>query len=64
MIGDAGTTTEELLAAWRQAESDISDTNPGSAERVEATHLADEARERYQARVDMLRTLAMDLRDA
>ena len=64
MIGDAGTTTEELLAAWREAESAISDSEPGSGERVEATHRADEARERYQARVDMLGTLAMDLRDA
>jgi hypothetical protein len=64
MIGDAGTTTEELLAAWREAETAITDTEPGSAERVEATNRADEARERYQARVDMLGTLAMDLRDA
>ena len=63
MIGDAETTTEELLAAWRQAESAISDTNPGSAERAEATRLADEARERFHARVETLGTLAMDLRD-
>lgn len=63
MIGDAGTTTEELLAVWREAESAINDTEPGSAERVEATRLADEARERYQARVDTLGVLAMDLRD-
>lgn len=57
---DAGKTTQELLDAWRQAESAINDIEEGSIARMFMTQRADEAREAYQARIDALAEMELD----
>jgi hypothetical protein len=60
MIGDAGTTTEELREAWRAAESAVRGSDPGTPEHAEAIRREDAAHAAYQARIDALKA---DLRD-
>jgi hypothetical protein len=57
---ESGKTTEELINAWRTAESAMNETAEGSVARMFATQQADEAREAYQARIDELAETKVD----
>jgi hypothetical protein len=48
----SGSDVERTLAAWREAERAVDETPPGSSDRAEAVHQAEEARDAYQAQVD------------
>ena len=53
-------TTDQLLAAWRQAEIEVNGTAIGTAEHAAALREADRAREAYLLRIDVMKD---DLRD-
>jgi hypothetical protein len=57
---DVGSTTEELLNAWRKAESAMNETVEGSLARMFTAHRTDEAREAYQARIGARANLKLD----
>jgi hypothetical protein len=57
---DAGKTTQELLDAWRKAESAIFEIEEGSLARMFMAQQADEAREAYVARVAELADMTPD----
>jgi hypothetical protein len=57
---DSGKTTQELLDAWRKAESAIFETEEGSLARIFMAQRADEAREAYQARIGAFATAKLD----
>jgi hypothetical protein len=47
-------STEQLLDAWRRAESAINAVDPGTADHAVAIHEATSRREAYQHRIDEL----------
>lgn len=47
-----GSTTEQLLAAWREAERVLDQLGPAESDRDEAEARVEEARMAYQARID------------
>ena len=53
-------TSEQLLDAWREAEIDINGTPLGTSEHKAALQRADQAREAYLLRIDVMKD---DLRD-
>ena len=53
-------TTEQLLAAWREAEIEVNGTAIGSAEHAAALQRSEKAREAYQLRLEAMKD---DLRD-
>jgi hypothetical protein len=53
-------TTDQLLAAWREAEIEVNATAIGTAEHAAALQEADRAREAYLLRIDVMKD---DLRD-
>jgi len=53
-------TTDQLLAAWREAEIEVNGTAIGTAEHAAALQEADRAREAYLLRIDVMKD---DLRD-
>jgi hypothetical protein len=50
-VATAGTRTEVVLAAWRDAESALSDTEPGSLASILACRAVRTARDAYHARI-------------
>ena len=57
----SGSDVERTLAAWREAERGIDETPPDSTERAEAVHQAEEARDAYQAQVELQHEAAPQL---
>ena len=53
-------TREQLLDAWREAETDVNGTRLGTSEHEAALQRAEQAREAYLLRIDVMKD---DLRD-
>ena len=60
MIGDAGSTTEDLLDVWRGAERTLLEIPPDDPDRAAVEATVSEAARAYQARIEALKD---DLRD-
>jgi hypothetical protein len=60
MLDERDLTTDQLVDAWRQAEIDVNGTALGTKEHDQALRRAEEARQAYRMRLDVMKE---DLRD-